>query len=66
MDQLGSERFPSPVALDDAEWVGLRLAEALPLEPTIKQALLEADDPHARLDQLAGLLQDKSIVIEVG
>jgi uncharacterized protein len=64
IDKLGSERFPAPLALDDAEWVGLRLAEALPLEPTIKQGLLEADDAHARLDQLVALLRDRSIVIE--
>jgi uncharacterized protein len=37
---------------DDAGWVGARLAELLPLKPNDKQALLELDDPIARLETL--------------
>ena len=37
---------------DDAAWVGARLAELLPIEMADKQALLELDDPIARLDAL--------------
>jgi Lon protease-like protein len=37
---------------DDAGWVGARLAELLPLAMSDKQALLELDDPLARLDAL--------------
>lgn len=36
----------------DAAWVGSRLAELLPLAAASKQALLEMDDPIARLDTL--------------
>lgn len=38
--------------LDDAAWIGYRLTEWLPLEPPLKQALLEFSDPLARLQQL--------------
>jgi len=41
---------------DDAAWVGGRLAELLPIELDDKQALLELDDPIARLDALLGLV----------
>ena len=38
--------------LDDAEWVGWRLAEWLPLSHAQRQGLLQEDDPHARLQRL--------------
>lgn len=38
--------------LHDASWVGGRFTELLPLYPADKQALLELDDPHARLQVL--------------
>ena len=37
---------------DDADWVGNRLAELLPIELADKQALLELQDPLARLAAL--------------
>lgn len=37
---------------DDAAWVGYRLAEALPLENSERQLLLQAADPVERLMQL--------------
>ena len=39
-------------SLDDASWVGFRLAESLPLENRERQHLLQMTDPPARLDQL--------------
>jgi uncharacterized protein len=57
LEQVGDARAqPSPAQLDDAAWVGWRLAELLPLEDVQRQALLQEDDPHARLDQLLRLL----------
>jgi uncharacterized protein len=57
LEQVGEAAAqPSPAQLDDAAWVGWRLAELLPLEDTQRQALLQEDDPHARLDQLLRLL----------
>jgi len=41
-----------PVRFDEAAWVGWRLAEWLPLRESQRQALLQLDDPHARLDHL--------------
>ncbi|QCU72418.1 ATP-dependent protease [Luteimonas yindakuii] len=37
---------------EDAAWVGWRLAELLPLAEPERQALLQEDDIHARLQQL--------------
>jgi Lon protease-like protein len=37
---------------DDASWVGFRLGEALPLEPSERQLLLQHDDPVERLKLL--------------
>jgi Lon protease-like protein len=41
---------------EDAAWVGGRLTELLPIELNDKQALLELDDPLARLDALLNLV----------
>lgn len=50
MEQLG-ERYPDfvPAHLDDADWVGFRMAEFLPYEMEEKQVLLQIDDPLERL-----------------
>ena len=56
IDKVGAERFPSPPRLDDASWIGFRLAEMLPLEPTDRQAILEMTDAAARLAEVRRLL----------
>ena len=38
--------------LEDAAWVGWRLAELLPVSVEQRLALLQEDDPHRRLDRL--------------
>ncbi len=38
--------------LEEADWVGWRLAELLPLGDAQRLALLQEDDPHRRLDHL--------------
>jgi len=48
-------RFMAP-DYEDACWVGYRLAELLPLDQRLLQRLLENDDPVARLELLAPLL----------
>ncbi len=45
------------VRLDDAGWVADRLAELLPLERAMQQALLELDDPQERMRRLAPLIE---------
>lgn len=57
MEQLG-EHYPSfqPADLQDAVWLGYRLAELLPLELAERQALLELTDPLQRLQILLEIL----------
>ncbi len=42
---------------EDAAWVGNRLAELAPLEPAIKQGLLELEDPVERLRYLVPMIR---------
>ena len=56
VDRVGAERIAGPLRLDDAAWVGYRLAEMLPLEARYKQELLELNDAAARLERLRALL----------
>ncbi|MEJ2384324.1 MAG: LON peptidase substrate-binding domain-containing protein [Xanthomonadales bacterium] len=53
MDKVG-DHYPqfTPEHLQDATWVGYRLAELLPLSGIEKQHLLALDDPVARLQVL--------------
>lgn len=57
MDKVG-DQYPSftPENLDDATWVGYRLAELLPLAAIEKQQLLELNDPLRRLQDLLQIL----------
>lgn len=50
------ELFPGPVRLDDAAWVGFRLAELLPLPQRMRQELLELRDAGERLARLENIL----------
>ena len=54
---IGKEHFPEPQRLDDAAWVGNRLAELLPVEPERKQRLLESGDPLAVLGEVERMLK---------
>ena len=57
LEQAGGEHANAgPAQLGDAAWVGWRLAELLPLQDPQRQALLQLDDPHQRLDRLLALL----------
>jgi len=57
IEQVGGEYAKASAAqYDDAAWVGWRLAELLPLDLLQRQAVLQLDDPHARLDQLLSLV----------
>ncbi|MEO7935052.1 MAG: LON peptidase substrate-binding domain-containing protein [Dokdonella sp.] len=56
-DQVGGEYSRIDRArYDDAAWVGYRLAEALPLEESERQLLLQTSDPIERLTQLMHFL----------
>jgi uncharacterized protein len=53
LPQLGEVYTDIPMRLEDAAWVGHRLAEILPIPLADKQLYLEIDDPIDRLDRLA-------------
>jgi Lon protease-like protein len=54
---LGPSYASIPPQFDDAAWVGNRLAELAPLEPGVKQGLLELEDPVERLRYLAPMIR---------
>ena len=58
LPQLGEVYTGIEMRLDDAAWVGHRLAEILPIPLTDKQRCLELDDPIERLDVLSPLVKD--------
>jgi Lon protease-like protein len=57
LPQLGESYTGIDMHLDDAAWVGHRLAEILPMSPADKQHCLELTDPVRRLDVLAPLVR---------
>jgi len=57
LPQLGEVYTDIDMRLDDAAWVGHRLAEILPIALSEKQFCLELDDPIQRLDVLEPLAQ---------
>lgn len=59
---LGSERMPEPHRYDEAEWVGYRITEVLPIQNLAKQKLLELDDPLARLEILEKYLSQRKLL----
>ena len=57
LPQLGEVYAGMEMQLDDASWVGFRLAEILPIPAAEKQFCLELKDPIERLDLLSPLAQ---------
>jgi uncharacterized protein len=60
LPQLGETYAEMPMQLEDAAWVGQRLAEILPIPPAQKQFCLELLDPIQRLDFLSPLTEVSS------
>lgn len=57
LERVGSaDAVHRQARFDDPAWVGWRLAELLPMEAMQRQALLQIDDPHTRLDRLLALM----------
>lgn len=54
----GADANPPPPLFEQASWVGWRLADLLPLSLPERQALLQLDDPHARLQRLLDGIAD--------
>jgi Lon protease-like protein len=63
IERMGASSFPSPLELDDASWVGYRLAEVLPLDMRVKQELLEMQDAGERLDRLHRILVEEGLIV---
>jgi Lon protease-like protein len=63
IDKVGAEHFPAPAALHDANWVAYRLAEVLPMDPEIKQMILEAPGTEDRLVALNEFLRTQRVVL---
>jgi hypothetical protein len=57
LPQLGDYYAEMPLKLDDAAWVGYRLAEILPIPAAQKEFCLELADPIQRLDFLSPLTE---------
>jgi Lon protease-like protein len=62
INRVGKENFPAELVLDDASWVGYRLAEILPLPLPIKQSMLEINDSEVRLKVLAQFLKQQGLI----
>jgi uncharacterized protein len=62
INRAGPENFSAQPALNDASWVGYRLAELLPLPLPIKQSMLEINDSVVRLKVLAQFLKQQGLV----
>jgi hypothetical protein len=62
VNDLGHERIAEPHRYDEAEWVGYRLTEILPVQNMAKQKLLELDDPLARLEILERFLDQRKLL----
>ena len=52
----GVQKLNLEIDLEDARSVGWRLAELLPIEPEIKQSLLQLQYPRERLQELTRLV----------
>jgi Lon protease-like protein len=60
--QPGTRRPSHGELRDDATWVGFRLAEILPLKTAARQAMLEMNDPVARLEILVAFLRKNQLI----
>lgn len=64
MQVTDAKADPEPAMFEDAAWVGWQLAELLPLSLTQRQALLQLDDPHARLQKLLDDIADSQDTLD--
>jgi uncharacterized protein len=58
IQEFGAHRIAEPYRYEDASWVGLRLAQLLPVDPALKQRWLELRDPLVRLGSIHGALSE--------
>ncbi len=58
----GPEVIAEPYAFDDANWVGHRFTEILPIPPLARLRLLELEDPLLRLSIIFQYLSDQKLL----
>jgi len=56
------DRIARPYRFDDAEWVGARYAEVLPIQSLARQKLLELDDVVSRLEIVQQYLDQRGLL----
>jgi uncharacterized protein len=61
IERVDASVFQKPHRLDDASWIGFRLAEILPLDARLKQELLEMTDAAERLTRIRAILMDEGL-----
>lgn len=61
IEDAGEAHFPPPYRMDDAGWVGMRLAGVLPIPLKARQALLELDDPLSRVEIIRSYLAQHGV-----
>ncbi|MBC7945624.1 MAG: LON peptidase substrate-binding domain-containing protein [Burkholderiales bacterium] len=57
VDQVGADKFQTPLRYEDPSWIGYRLAELLPIKLATRQRLLEINDAQLRLHTLLAFLK---------
>lgn len=62
IEDAGDAHFPPPHFMSSANWVGMRLAEVLPISLEARHALLLEDAPLARLTVLQDYLASQGLV----
>jgi Lon protease-like protein len=62
IERVDVSQFQKPFQLDDASWVGFRLAEVLPLDMGVKQELLEITEAGERLSRIRALLVEEGLI----
>lgn len=62
IEDAGEAHFPPPHHMTSAAWVGMRLAEVLPISMETRHALLVEDAPLARLATLQAYLASQGLV----
>ena len=61
LDKVPEQYRDLPCRYDDANWVGFRLAEILPLKLSQKQYFLQLDDPLVRIERLSAVMDHLDI-----
>ena len=62
VEDAGAVRFPPPHHYADADWLGMRFAEVLPIPVLARQRLLELDDAHSRLEIIRSFLAQRGLL----